>query len=166
MWLVASFFEEPYQVFAPDRRCCRVFHRVTINNVILQERVINENRYVAVVIIHDSKRCDGTRRNAKPLHKQVRFAEAQARAADRLVQCLHVDNSMAFGDNEEQSALGVLQEQVFGMPAWKFLVQRVAFGNREDGGVLFRFGLNRKCGEAREEVLSRGRHEGVTTYQV
>jgi hypothetical protein len=86
------------------------------------------------------------------------FAEAEAVAADRLVQALEVDMCTAERHDKEQATFLVLEKQVLGVPSRQLALQSGAFRHREHGRVRDRLGVDAELGQAGEQVLAGSGH--------
>ena len=123
---------------------------------------IENDRHPMSLVVDEGKRRDRAGRHAQNLHQQLGLAEAEAVAAERLVQALEVDMCTAERDDKEQAALLVLEKQVLGVPARQLALQLGAFRHRENGRVLDRLGVDAELGQAGEQVLSGSGHAAGT----
>src|SRR5689334_16784575 len=74
---------------------------------------------------------------------------------------LEIDSRLGLGGDQEQPPLLVLDEQVLGMRTRDALLDRLRFGDGEDGLVLDRVGPDSERAEIGQEIIGRQVGQGV-----
>jgi hypothetical protein len=121
---------------------------------------IQDHRHPLHPIVDQGERGNRSRRYAEHLHQQVGLAEAQAVAAEPLVQRLEVNLGMPQRHDKEQAVFLVLEEQVLGVPAWQLALQARALRHGEHRLMIEGLALDAELGEPGNQVLAGGRQGG------
>ena len=140
------------QIVTRNIGCRGVLERMAVDAVMLHQGGIDHDADAFLSIVDEGEGRHGAGWYAQHLHQKLRLAEAQAGAAKRLVQGLHVDRGGALGDDQEQAILGILEKQILGMPAGQGPLEARAFRNSEDRGMIDGGRGYSELVEAREKV--------------
>ena len=152
----------PYEgdeVGGGDRGCRVVLERVKIEAFLSQHRRIEDDFETPRRGIDEREGSDGASLDAQHLGQQIGLAEAQPPRADHARYGLEVDAGILEADNEVESALLVLEEQVLGMGAGDLAAQALCFSDGEDRRVLARLGSDSEAGKAGHEIPAAGWHD-------
>src|SRR5690606_37246725 len=98
--IMSACANEPQKVFACNACRGRIFQRMTVDRVELQQRLIDDDADTLLAIIDKCKGCYRTGRHAQNLHHQIGIAEAQSCRTDAFGQALEVDLRLGVRDDE------------------------------------------------------------------
>ena len=131
---------------------CRVFERMAVDAVMVHQGGIDHDADAFLSIVDEGEGGHGASRHTQHSHQKLRFAEAQAGAAQGFVQGFQIDRGGALGDDQEQAVFRVLEEQILGMSAREGPLEAGAFRDGKNCGMIDGGRGYPKLIEAREEV--------------
>ena len=140
------------QIVTRNIGCRGVLERMAVDAVMVHQGGIDHDADAFLPIVDEGEGRHGAGRHTQDPHQKLRFAEAQPGAAQGFVQGFQVDWGRALGHDQEQTVLGILEKQIFGMPARQGPLEAGAFRDGEDRGMIDSCRGYPKLVEAREEV--------------
>jgi len=114
---VAAGAHESQEIIAADIGRSGIFERVAVNCRVFHQSGVDHDADALIGIADEAEGGDGSGCHAEYLHQQIGLSKTEAGALEHLGQGLEVDPRRALGDDQNQSTLGVFQEQVFGVTA-------------------------------------------------
>src|SRR5215212_589511 len=155
--LVSGRGEELQETGPRQPRRRGIHERVEIDRIAAHQRLVDDERHPPLAVGDEPEGRQRAGLDAEDQAQLLGRAEGQATGgADRLVQPLEVDAGSGLGDDEEEAALLVLEEQVLRMPARDLVLDRLRFRDREDRDMLIGPRLDAEALKEREEVGGRG----------
>jgi hypothetical protein len=113
-------------------------------------------------VVHQSEWRDRAGRHPELLHEELRLAERQAAGgADAAVEMLEVDHGVLAGNDEEEGALLVLEEEVLAVRAGDCAAQRLRLLDGEHRRMVDRRSRDPQARKIVEEVFTGCGHLGL-----
>ena len=125
-------FQEFYQISRRNRRCRGIDERMTVDERILHQGLVQEHLHLAFSVIDRPKRRHRAGRYAEQFKHCFGLAKRYfAGSANQMVDGFQVNNRVFIDRQQKVIVFLVFQKQIFGMPALQFPAQALRICNGE-----------------------------------